>query len=84
MNLQPATAVYGDGTTLYTRAAYGLGEGAFMVSPESGDGSVWMPFGDGSQKFIDGPFEMAFDATHRIMYSANWGDGLLALQLPPQ
>ena len=82
MNLQPATSVYGDGTTLYTRAAYGLGEGAFMVSPESGDGTLWTPFGDGTQKFIDGPFEMAFDSKHRILYSANWGDGLLALKLP--
>jgi hypothetical protein len=31
--------------------------------------------------FSDGPFEMAYDAYNGIVYSANWGNGLLALPL---
>jgi len=79
--IQPTTAVYGDGTTLYTHPAYGFGAQPFMCSPES-DGTTWSPCNGGTQMFTDGPFEMAFDAKQRILYSANWGNGLLAMKVP--
>lgn len=78
-------AVFGDGTTLYTSPAFtgtnGGGPQPFITSPES-DGLNWTTYMNGNQKFVDGPYEMAFDAANRIVYSASWGAGLLAMKLP--
>ena len=75
--------VYGDGTTLYTGAAYTGTNGGkpqpFYTSPES-DGLTWTVMA-GEQNFIDGPYMMRLDSANRIMYAANWGAGLLALKL---
>jgi hypothetical protein len=48
----------------------------YVVSPEA-DGHEWTEFNE--QTFSDGPYRMEFDPTHRIMYSANWNEGVLAL-----
>ena len=72
-------AVFGDGAALYI--APGFGPTSFFTSPE-GEGTTWTPF-DADQKFDSGPFEMALDRTNGILYSASWGDGLLALKLAP-
>jgi hypothetical protein len=71
------TAVHGDGELLYTAMIYG--PAPMSVSSED-DGMTWTEQGD--HQFGQGPFEMAFDATNRIFYSASWNDGLWALALP--
>ena len=35
----------------------------------------------GTQKFSSAPFEMHYDPVNRVMYSASWSDGLLALKV---
>jgi photosystem II stability/assembly factor-like uncharacterized protein len=70
------TAVHGDGEQLYTAMIYG--PAPFSVSPED-DGVTWTPHGE--QQFDEGPFEMAFDPVHRILYSASWNDGVWALRV---
>ena len=75
----PATSVFGDGNRLYTHSAYLSGEEPFFTSPES-DGMTWTALN--AHALTDGPFEMAFDAEHGIVYSANWGNGLIALKVP--
>jgi hypothetical protein len=72
-------AVFGDGELLYT--APGFGPTSYFTSPE-GEGTTWTPFNT-TQQFSAGPFEMALDRTHGILYSANWGEGLWALKLAP-
>lgn len=72
-------AIFGDGRLLYT--APGFGPTTFFTSPE-GEGTTWTPF-DPNQRFESGPFEMALDRANGILYSANWGDGLWALELVP-
>ncbi|MGA3122070.1 MAG: hypothetical protein ABSF69_15010 [Polyangiaceae bacterium] len=72
------SSVIGDGTTLYT-GAY-IGPMSYLTAPES-TGSVWT--NAGTQQFINGPFQMAFDSTHRILYAASWNAGLLALKVTP-
>jgi photosystem II stability/assembly factor-like uncharacterized protein len=72
-------AVFGDGQLLYT--APGFGPTSYFTSAE-GEGTTWTPFNT-TQLFDSGPFEMALDRTHGILYSANWGDGLWALKLAP-
>jgi photosystem II stability/assembly factor-like uncharacterized protein len=74
------TSIYGDGNLLYGHQAYAGPTEAFSTSPET-DGVTWTPFKGGAQTFADGPFEMAFDSTHHIMYAANWGVGLWALKV---
>jgi photosystem II stability/assembly factor-like uncharacterized protein len=74
------TSIYGDGKYLYTHQAYGAGAHAYVVSLET-DGVTWEPFGDGTQTFDNGPYEMAFDSADGILYSAAWGAGLLALKV---
>lgn len=71
------TALFGDGKLLYTRAVFNTGP--FLTSPEGGDGMTWTPFS--SQMINDGPFEMTFDRSNRILYSSTWGSGLLALKV---
>lgn len=76
------TSVFGDGNLLYVHNAYG-GNGAtpFSTSPES-DGLTWTQQPTSAGTFTDGPFEVAFDSTNRILYAANWGNGVLALKVP--
>lgn len=79
-SVPPSTSVFGDGTRLYSHSAYLLGSQPFSSSLES-DGVTWAPLN--ADALSDGPFEMAFDAKQGIVYSANWGNGLLALKVPP-
>jgi len=76
--------VFGDGTTLYTSPAFtgtnGGAPQAWFTSPEA-DGLTWTPYMNSEQKFVDGPYQMAFDSANHIVYSASWGAGLLALKL---
>lgn len=66
--------IVGDGTTLYTGAAT---VGPSLASPES-DGVKWAAFD--SQQFNGSPFEMTYDATDFIVYSAIWYSGVWALK----
>jgi photosystem II stability/assembly factor-like uncharacterized protein len=77
-NPKYTTSVYGDGNLLYTHQAYAGGVDSFYTSPET-DGMTWTPMG--GLKSDQGPFEMAFDATNRILYSASWGAGIWALKV---
>ena len=69
--------VYGDGTTLYTGKSFGANQ-PYSVSPEK-DGMTWAAFN--TQKFPDGPYEMAYDSVNGIMYSSNWSSGVWALKV---
>jgi photosystem II stability/assembly factor-like uncharacterized protein len=71
--------ICGDGTNLYTSGSSG-GSLPFYTSPES-DGLNWTAYQGGAQTFSSEPFEMFYDPTNKIMYSASWGAGLLALNL---
>jgi len=77
--------VYGDGKTLYTSPAYtGTNGGAplpYYAASET-SGGAWTPHLP-DQKLVDGPYQMKFDAANGIMYSANFGAGLLALKVIP-
>jgi hypothetical protein len=77
--------VYGDGTTLYTQLSFtgdnaGQGLQPYMAAPEA-TGGPWLPYLGGTQRFINGPAVMAYDAANEIMYSANWRGGLWALKV---
>jgi hypothetical protein len=74
------TAVFGDGNFLYAHQAYNGPVGPFFTSPET-DGVTWKAYQNGTQSFANGPFEMAFDAANGILYSSNWGEGILALKV---
>jgi len=69
--------VYGDGTTLYTGKSFGANQ-PYSISPEK-DGATWAAFN--TQKFPDGPYEMAYDSVNGIMYSSNWSSGVWALKV---
>ena len=69
--------VTGDGTTLYIGSSNK--NEPFFTSPEN-DGQKWTPYKNGAQKFSEEPFEMACDPVNGIVYSASWGQGLLALK----
>jgi hypothetical protein len=79
-NVKFTTAIFGDGNFLYAHQAYGGGSDSFYTSPES-DGQTWTAYQGGTQKFGNGPFEMAFDSANGILYSSNWGEGILALKV---
>jgi hypothetical protein len=79
-NVTFTTAIYGDGNLLYTSQGYAGNIAPFSVSPED-DGMNWEPFRGGEQTFSNGPDEFAFDSVNGILYSSNWGDGLLALKV---
>ena len=68
--------MYGDGTTLYTGKSFGANQ-PYSVSPEK-DGMTWTAFN--TQKFPDGPYEMAYDSVNGIMYSSNWSSGVVGAQ----
>jgi len=76
-------SVYGDGTHLYAQRSY---TGTSMTDPigysiaTEANGLDWAPM-SGDQKFVDGPYMMEYDAANKIMYSANWAEGLLALKV---
>jgi len=61
---------------LYTGQCFG--PAPFMTSPET-DGVTWSKFG--TQDFVQGPFEMAYDAVNKILYSGSWCAGLWALKV---
>jgi photosystem II stability/assembly factor-like uncharacterized protein len=69
--------ICGDGTNLFTSPS-ASGQ-PFYVSPEN-NGLAWTAYNGGAQTFSSEPFEMAYDSTNHIMYSASWGAGLLALR----
>ena len=71
------TGICGDGTLLYTGCSNP--DQPFFTSLEN-DGLTWKPQGGGAQKFSEAPFEICFDHTNKIVYSASWGQGLLALK----
>lgn len=68
--------VVGDGERIYT-ACSNKNE-PFFVSSES-DGLAWKPLG--AQTFSAVPFTMVFDSVNKILYSASWEEGLLAMKL---
>ncbi|MGA2031797.1 MAG: hypothetical protein ABSG68_06045 [Thermoguttaceae bacterium] len=70
--------ICGDGSHLYT--ACSSENQPFFTSPEK-DGVTWTAYRGGKQKFSNEPFEMRYDAANHIMYSASWGEGLLALKV---
>lgn len=76
-------SVYGDGTNLYTQKSFTGANGGdpagYYTAPE-GDSLSWVAM-PGGQKFTDGPFRMGFDSANRILYSANWDAGFLALKV---
>ncbi len=72
------SSVIGDGQHLYT-GAY-IGPMSYLTTLES-NASAWTNLG--TQQFINGPFQMAYDSTGHILYAASWNAGLLALKLSP-
>ncbi|WP_020469790.1 WD40/YVTN/BNR-like repeat-containing protein [Zavarzinella formosa] len=68
--------VCGDGENIYIASS--SKSQPFFVSPET-DGLNWKPLND--QKFSAVPFEMAYDPINKILYSASWEEGLLAIKL---
>jgi photosystem II stability/assembly factor-like uncharacterized protein len=71
-------SVIGDGTNLYT--AISIGPAQFLTAPESND-TNWTNLG--SQMFADGPFEMATDSAHGIMYADMLSAGVVATKFTP-
>ncbi len=69
-------AVYGDGTLLYTGGVFGANTPS-QVTPEI-NGTSWTDFN--SQRFSDGPYEMAFDSKNGLMFSSNWSSGIWVLR----
>ncbi len=76
--------IIGDGTYLYAqRANTGLattGMQSYYVSRET-DGITWTPHNNGTQRFANGPMNMVYDATNRIIYSSNWLAGVWKLNV---
>jgi photosystem II stability/assembly factor-like uncharacterized protein len=76
--------IVGDGTYLYTqRANTGLAttpNQPYYVSRET-DGLTWTAHEGGAQRFANGPMNMVYDATNRIVYSSNGRAGVWKLEL---
>jgi hypothetical protein len=70
-----STAIFGDGTTLYTGKVFG--PAPVVTSPES-DGLTWKDYN--SQQFTQGPFEFGYDVINGVVYNASWTAGLWALK----
>jgi photosystem II stability/assembly factor-like uncharacterized protein len=68
--------ICGDGQNIYTATT--SKDQPFFVSSET-DGLRWKPLNN--QKFSAVPFEMVFDPVNKILYSASWEEGLLAIKL---
>jgi hypothetical protein len=75
-------AIIGDGTNMFTQwgntGGNTTGDQTYLTSPEA-DGMTWTAYN--AQKFADGPYRMAYDATNHIIYSANWNAGVWALKV---
>jgi len=75
-------SIFGDGSLLYTAQCFSppayIGNSTFKTSPEN-DGQTWTLYNN--QVFEQCPFEMTFDAGNKILYSASWTVGLLALKV---
>lgn len=69
--------IIGDGKTIYTGST-NKSQPFFMTSET--DGRQWVAFN--KQTFSAVPFAMALDSVNRILYSASWEEGLLAVKLP--
>ena len=73
--------VWGDGEFIYACPAPYFGDPIpFFSAPES-DPRNWTAINAETQKWTTGPFRMTYDPTHKILYSASWRDGVLALQV---
>jgi len=74
-------AIWGDGKLLYTAQCFSppayIGNSTFKTSPEN-DGTTWTLLNE--QVFEQCPFEMAYDDANKILYSASWTVGLLAMK----
>jgi len=71
--------ICGDGQNIYTACTNK--NMPFFVSSEN-DGLSWKPLND--QKFSAVPFEMVLDPINKILYSASWEEGILAIKLGPE
>lgn len=69
-------SIFGAEGKLYS--ASGWGATTMYVSDEA-DGMTWEPY---NEQIVGAPYEMAYDASSRILYSSNWYYGLWALKLP--
>jgi len=81
-------AVVGDGNTLYTFQSSPIIGGyqttCYKVTPQStGTTSAWTNYQGCAQTFNNGPFIERYDAANGLMYSGNWGAGLLVLKVLP-
>jgi len=73
-------SVIGDGNLIYAAGHFG---GKIMTSKET-DGLTWTAYGNDPAEFsTSGPFEMRFDASNGIVYSAHTGAGIWALKVKP-
>jgi hypothetical protein len=70
------SAVLGDGVKLYSGPH--TGPASTFVSPES-NGQDWSPLNN--QQFVEGPFELAYDAHNGILYSGSWQAGMWAMRV---
>lgn len=76
--------VISDDVTLYaqlsnTGSNAGRGLQPYYSAPAAG--GPWTPYQAGAQTFNNGPFNMNYDSTNGIVYSANWQTGLWALKV---
>jgi hypothetical protein len=76
--------IVGDGEHLYTTTACAC-DGApfdnpYFTAPEK-DAAPFIPYRGGTQRFANGPNNMAFDKANDIIYSANWDEGVWALKI---
>jgi hypothetical protein len=69
-------SILGDGQHLYTA---GHGGGAYVTALENDD-TNWTTYGSG-KTFLEGPFQMAYDAANDILYAGNIRSGAWALKL---
>ena len=58
--------------------------GPYLVTPEgTGTTSAWTGYQGSAQTFTNGPFQLLYDSTNGLMYSANWNAGLWVLKVIP-
>lgn len=68
-------SLIGDGTNLYTGAH---GGGKLRYAKET-DPTMWMAYNE--QEFAEGPFQMALDKVHNVLFTANIRGGVWVLKL---
>jgi hypothetical protein len=68
-----ATAVYGDGVSLFAAMQNDFSGNPFYTASLS-DPSKWQPVS--TPEIAQGPSYMAYDPDHHILYSGNWRGGL--------